>query len=114
MKEEALHEFYKYVLLPQFGLENVDIVWKNHDEIGPDDDAHYFTIGDKQYVLIFRDYGAYSQAKIKELIALPKDTFKYINPTSATDSPPVYHFSLPTPFKYARNVTGYFTLLKVA
>lgn len=114
MSEEALQEFYKYVLLPQFGLENVNIVWQQHEAIEPaDDHAHYFAIGEEQYVLLFKDYGEFSDGEIKEVVKLPNGTFNYINPTSQTDHPPAYSFSLPAPYKYASNITGSFTLLSI-
>ncbi len=113
MSEEALQEFYKYVLLPQFGLEKVQIEWKKHQEIGPDDDAHYFDINNQQYMLIFKDYGAYSEEELKELIKLPRGTFEYVSPTSHSDIAPIYRVGFDAPSKYAHNVTGYFTLLKI-
>jgi hypothetical protein len=114
MSNESLEELYQFVILPQFGLpKSAKIIWKTHETIGPDDDAHYFQIDRKQYVLIFRDYDQFGEEEIRDLIKLPTGIFEHISPTSFTNCAPAYRFSLPVPFKYAHNVTGYFALLSI-
>ena len=41
MTNEALYDFYKYTVLPQFGLKDADITWAGSQQSGPDEFVHY-------------------------------------------------------------------------
>lgn len=113
MNGTELYELYSNLILPQFGLKEQAVIWDSSDTLGPDEEAHYFNIRDKRYVLIFEDVGglAVERNYIKDNIELKGKDFTYISPVSATDHPPSWLMGLTAPYKYCHNVTGAFTLL---
>jgi hypothetical protein len=117
MDTHGLHQFYEFVVLPQFGIEKEIITWKSDEMIGYDDDAHYFDIDREsyadQYCLLFRDYGGFNEMEIQDLIRLPNKTFSYKTSKYYANESHWIRFTSDTPFKYVHNITGYFTLIKI-
>ena len=122
MESSALHQFFEYAILPQFGISNQKIEWKIDERIGyDDDDAHYFNIDHGNYadehVLIFRDYGDFSSYEVIQKIRLPRQSFTYIDPLHdqgyKEKFPHTFVFMPDVTFLYVPNVTGYFTLIRV-
>ena len=115
MEGNSLYDFYEKFLLPQFGIKDTKIEWSNSEEVGPDENVHYFSADSEDYALIFEDYGGLgrTEAFVKENVKLKNDNFVYIAPTSDTDVSPSYTVKFPTPYQYCVNVTGTFTLVKL-
>lgn len=115
MKPEHLFAFYEYALLPQFGIENQDISWHGSSTLGPDESAHHFSVANYEYILIFEDYDGLGRSPkfISETLALPEGQYIFVTPKAYTDTPPSLHFAFDTPFKYAPDITGTFTLIKL-
>lgn len=116
MHEDSLHDFYKYAVLPQFGIKNVPIIWQGSHDTGPDETAHYFKLKEQDYVLIFEDYdgNGRNDAYIKDNVLEYSSLYEFIKPTSQTSNSPSYNgFKLPAPSMYCSGVTGTFTLIKL-
>lgn len=115
MQGDALYEFYERFLLPQFGIKGKEIVWSHSTTLGPDEDAHYFRIENKAYVLVFEDIGglAIERAYIEESVGLKGKRFEYVLPVSATEHTPSWILKFPTPYQYCHNITGAFTLIEI-
>lgn len=114
MQGRALYELYEKFILPQFGIKD-ETTWDGSDTLGPDEDAHYFKIKDKRFVLIFEDFGglAVERNYIEENIDLKGKGFTYIEPISATEHSPSWIVKFETPYQYCHNVTGAFTLIEL-
>lgn len=111
-----LHAFYERVILLQFGLQKLPVIWEQSQDIGPDESVHYFSIGKRSFALIFEDYDGKGRDPgfIQEHIVVGNRAYKFIAPTSATGSPPSYDgMHLPAPYQYCPNVTGTFTLIEL-
>lgn len=115
MKPEYIYAFYEYALLPQFGIENEHIAWHGSHKLGPDETAHLFSTDTSDFILIFEDYDGLGRdpSFIEETLRLKSDTYAYVKPKSQTSTSPSLRLTLPTPYKYAPNITGSFTLLKM-
>lgn len=112
MKEESLHEFYAYAVLPQFGFIGQSFEWTNCEHIGWDEDVHYFTHQGDNFALFFRDYGGMEDEDIKEMAGLEKAKYDYIYLKLQPETK-FLDFKLFAPSLYAHNVTGTFTLVKL-
>lgn len=113
MDEKFLEDFYKYAILSEFRIEKTEnIVWDKHEEIGPDDSAHYFSIDNKNYVIVFRDYDVFLDVELKELIKTRNGKFHYMETFTGEKK---FHFNPlpPEQNKYIGNVTGTFVLLEI-
>ena len=113
---QFIFEFYATAVLPQFGIQNKEIVWGATKQLGPDEDAFYFSIDRVNYCLIFEDYFglALDSNFIKETLGLSNSEYEYIYPTSYTSKPPSYQeFKLHPPSQHINLITGTFTLLKI-
>jgi len=115
MNGKSLYDFYENVLLPQFGIKNVDIEWVSSEDIGPDETVHYFSTESEEYALIFEDFGGLGSSEefVKENVKLKRGGFEYVIPTSYSDFSPSYPNKFATPYQYCANVTGMFTLVKL-
>ena len=115
MKPEYLYAFYEYALLPQLGIENEVIGWQKSVEIGPDETAHYFSTSAHTFILIFEDYDGLGRdpGYIEEALGLLGEEYTFVQPKAASTVAPSIHFILQTPYKYAPDITGTFTLLKL-
>lgn len=116
MKLEYLYAFYEYVLLPQFGINNQPVAWHRSTQLGPDETAHYFAIGTTFYILIFEDFDGLGRNSefIQSTLGLSPNTYQFIPPEAHTANPPSFSFKLETPYRYAAEITGTFTLLQLA
>jgi hypothetical protein len=115
MDEKFYQMFYSKAVLPQFGIKTLDVVWGERRVLGPDESAWPFRIWDTQYILIYEDYQGLGNKRdyVKEKV-VGSDKFEYVEPTSKTSAPPSYNFfHLPAPYKYVRDITGTFTLVKL-
>lgn len=99
--------------MPQFGIVS-NIAWERSKVTGPDEMAHYFSIGKQKYILIFEDYGGLGKdpSYIRDHVTTEKYTF--VEPVSKTYDPPSWGFRLLAPYRYCANVTGTFTLLAIS
>lgn len=115
MNGKSLYDFYEKVLLPQFGIRDVQFEWSASEKVGPDENVHYFTTDSVDYALIFEDAGGLgsTEAFVKEKVKLKNNSFKYVNPTSNSEYAPSYPIKFSTPYQYCTNVTGMFTLIKL-
>lgn len=115
MDGKSLYDFYEKLLLPQFGIKDMQVEWNSSEDVGPDEVVHYFSANSEDYALVFEDYDGLgrTEAFVKENVKLKSDTFEYVNPSSHTDVPPSYQIKFPTPYQYCVNVTGTFTLVKL-
>lgn len=115
MESPSLYQFYEKVVLPQFGIKNAAIDWKDSQNI-VNESVHYFQIDKQSYALIFEDFDGKGRdpAFIREYVAIRSPKYSFVNPTAQATNPPSYDgFQLPTPFEYCFNVTGTFTLLEL-
>lgn len=115
LSASSLHDFYKHVVLRQFGLKDEKIVWERSNVLGPNEEAHYFHTSNVSYVLLFEDYGglATERSYIEANIELSGKGFEYVNPISATDHNPSWSLKPDAPYQHCHNITGTFTLIKV-
>ena len=116
MDESSLHQFYQYVLLPQFGFDKVGPYdWTKCESLGPDEAAHHFLRKGNRYILIYEDYGglAVLENYVRDNLHLKTDEYEYIEPTSSTNRSPSYEFKLPVPCVHEHNVIGSFTLIRL-
>lgn len=116
----TLEELYAKVILPQFGLEPSDVTWLDHKLIDPDNEAHIFTQGGQQYILLFEDYPGFSMAEVSQGVS--PDSPPELEPLSRSstvtenehDADYILRFGPKTvPSYYVHNVTGYFKLYRV-
>lgn len=115
MDEKALHVFYTYAILPQFGLQACDVMWHPGEPLGPDESLHRFSANKRSYGLIFEDNEGlgYTDAFIRDTILFNNEPYDFIPPLAETSISPSYNgFRLPTPFQYCAQVTGTFTLVE--
>lgn len=54
-KDDELEQYYQDIILPAFNIAG-RVVWDRHIKTNPDNFLHFFTVGDKRYVLAFDDY----------------------------------------------------------
>jgi len=115
MKSEYIYAFYEYALLPQFGIENERIAWQGSHQLGPDETAHFFSTDAYDFILIFEDYDGLGRdpSFIEETLKLKNDVYTYVTPKPHSNASPSLRLTLPTPYKYAPNITGSFTLLRM-
>lgn len=43
-------------VLAKYNLPSGQIIWHSHDNVGPDDVVHYFTIGNQKYALVWNEF----------------------------------------------------------
>ena len=115
MNETFCHQFYEYVLLPQFGMEDGGFNWKRCEVVGPDEKVHYFTFKEIDFALIYEDYDGLGRTSkfIEDNVKLVHSHFEYIQPTSKSDVAPSYPVKFPAPSKFADSITGMFTLVRI-
>ena len=115
MYGSALYELYEKLLLPQFGIKNLNVTWLESENVGPDETVHYFSIESVKYALIFEDHGGLGATKefIMENVRLEGRTYEFIIPTSQSSFTPSYPIKFPVPYMYCVNVTGMFTLILI-
>ena len=120
MDQQALHQFYEYALLPQFGFtRGPGFIWHKSVKIGPDETAHHFSRtnadGTDDYVLIYEDFQGLGrvEAYVREHVELRGRDFEYIPAMSPPDISPSLRLDVPTPSQYAPNVLGTFTLIRL-
>lgn len=115
MDDKFYQIFYTKAVLPQFGLKGLDVVWGERKSLGPDESAWPFRIWESHYVLIYEDYDGLGRSEefVKEHITGSKK-FDFVSPMSKTSTAPSYGgFHLPAPYKYVRDITGTFTIIKL-
>lgn len=115
MKPEYLYAFYEYMLLPQFGIEGEHIGWQGSTDIGPDETAHYFSTDTHDFILIFEDVDGLGRDPkfIEDELGLSRENYTFVKPKAHSDVSPSFRLIPPAPYKYAPNITGSFTLLKL-
>lgn len=117
LAKRELYAFYAYAVLPQFGIEEIEIHWETTEALDDDDvSIHRFNTDQGSYALIFEDYDGFgrNESCIKDYILSDDQRFEFILPLSATESSPSYDgFHLPPPSKYCADITGTYTLIKL-
>lgn len=116
MDSTSLHNFYKYALLPRFGIHSDSIQWGEAKRIDGDEIIHPFTIEDTSYVLLFEDYADTGRTKeyIDGFVLPPGTKFTFIEPVTSSAMTPSYNSrQLTGPVKYRENITGIFTLMQL-
>lgn len=117
MDDASLHNFYKYTILPQFGISSESIEWGDSKRIEGDEFIHPFVIGSTSYILLFEDYvdSGCTTEYINGYILPPGAKFKFVEPIAHTILSPSYDSrQLTAQARYCENITGVFTLLKIA
>ena len=112
MEGKSLYDFYERVVLPQFGVEGA-VLWHRSELVGPDETAHYFSVGKQGYILIFEDYCMLGKDPLYIREHVTTEKYRFVQPVSKTYDPPSWGFRLLAPYHYCANVTGTFTLLAV-
>jgi len=113
----SLRIFYKYAILPRFGIYGESIEWGDSRRIDGDEIVHPFTIGGESYILLFEDYvDSGRTAEYIDGFILPSGTkFKFVEPIVHTGLSPSYDSrQLTAQARYCENITGIFTLLSIA
>ena len=100
---EDFEHFYQKEVLSSYDLPTDHINWQSHDKIGNDTFAHYFSVANTNYALVFEDFPSESNFITEEgEIVLTKTNEQSVN------------LSVKDGAEYTENKTGFFTLYKLA